>query len=119
MIIKQIPLRAVPNQILVVQPSNQSLTISIYKQGDILYCNVNINAVRIITGAKCLCGVSINQYNTPLIGYLTFWNKNKTNPTYESLGTDSILLWSEEPISDIIYSKYVIDNQKDLEKEFG
>lgn len=117
--IKNIPLLNVPNQVFSCQPSTQKLTISIYKQGDLLYADVSIGKLDIITGAKCIAGVSLNQYNTILDGYLTWYTKSGKDPVYENLGLTDVLLWSDIPLSDIMYNNYVSENLAELQKEFG
>lgn len=120
MIYTEIPLKKLPNQTVSCTINNQNLTLSIYVQeNDELYMDVYLGATVILSGMRCNTGVSINQYNTQLNGYLTWVTLNNENPLYTDFGTNAHLLWSDLPISYTMYIKYVADNLANLRSEFG
>ena len=106
-----IPLLANPNQKTSVLINDQNVTVEIYIiEGGALYANVYINDELIIAGAKCNAGVTLNQYNTPLVGYLTWVTFDGYDPTYPTIGISSFLLWSDYRLEDVLLSKFIKDN---------
>lgn len=107
--IEIIPLQAYPNQRTTVTVNNQNLTVSIYIIEDgTMYADVYLNADLVVAGAKCNAGVAINQYITPINGYLTWLTTDGYDPTWEQLGTTDFLLYSDYSIEDTLFKKYVL-----------
>lgn len=103
-----IPLQANPNQRTTVTVGSQNLTVDVYIVEDGgMYADVYIDATLILAGARCNAGVSLNQYNTPLKGYLTWWTESGYNPTWPQIGTTAFLLWSDYSVEDVFFGKFV------------
>lgn len=104
-----IPLKANPNQRTTVTVGNQNVTVEIYViENQHLYANVYINSTLVIAGTPCNAGVTLNQYNTPLNGYLTWVTLDGYEPTWQDIGTNSFLIWSDIEISKTLLSKVVL-----------
>jgi len=103
-----IPLQANPNQRTTVTINNQNLTVDVYIVEDGgMYADVYLNADLVIAGARCNAGIAINQYNTPIRGYLTWYTTSGYNPTWQQLGTSAFLMYSDYSIENTLFSKFV------------
>lgn len=116
--IVEIPLKQYPSQSLSSNVNGDNLSIAIYLALDNLYMDIYNKAVPVILGARCVTGVSQNQYNG-LNGYLTWVTQDNTNPTWQQLGLTAHLLYSDVPLTDSMYAKYVKANLSALENEFS
>lgn len=115
-----IPLQPYPNQRTTVTVNNQNVTVAVYIiQDGGMYADVYIDADLIIAGARCNAGITLNQYLTPLKGYLTWWTADNAPPTWKQIGSTAFLLWSDYSIEDVLFDKYVVANLEALTNEFG
>ncbi len=110
MILTEIPLKSLPNQTFSSLVNQQQLTIDLYQRDEYLFANVYLNATLIIGGMKCNNAVYLNQYPTPLNGYLFFYTKSGEDPTYLTLGTDAHLFYSDYDALAIDYQNWVRKN---------
>ena len=104
-----IPLQPIPNQKTSVLVGGQNLTFEVFIiEGGALYANVYIDDTLIIGGTKCNAGITLNQYNTQLTGYLTWLTLDGYDPTYETIGTTSFLIWSDYSIEDALFAEFML-----------
>lgn len=104
-----IPLQANPNQRTSVLIGDQSVTVEVYTIEDGgMYANAYIGSTLIIADARCNAGIAINQYNTPLVGFLTWISLNGNSPTWETIGTNCFLMWSDYSLEDKLYTKFEV-----------
>lgn len=103
-----IPLQPNPNQKTSLIVGNQNLTVEIYiiETGE-LYANVYIDTELILAGTKCNAGIALNQYNTNLNGYLTWVTLDGYDPTWQLIGTNAFLLWSDYSIEDKLFNNWI------------
>lgn len=91
----QIPLQAVPSQILAVQLGQQACLISVYQKRTGLFLDLTINNAPVITGVLCRDRVWIvrNAY-LGFVGDLTFADtQGVSDPDYTGLAGRFQLLW--------------------------
>ena len=121
MITQVIPLEATPAQRINLLINNQNITISLYLADNnvSMYCDVWVGAVQVMAGFPCITGVTLNQYYTSFVGYLTWVTIDGLDPKWQDIGANALLLYSDEPISDLMYDKYVAENLIPLKNEFG
>lgn len=111
MTLVEIPLIAIPNQELTVVLNNQQVTINVFLQNnDILYCNVTLNTTLIIAAAQANQAAYVNQYVTPLVGYLFWYTDDGQIPRYENLGTTAHLLYADYDALAYDYDWWVKNN---------
>ena len=91
----QIPVQAVPSQILVINLNNQSVQIAIYQKPRGLFVDINSNGVDIVTAVLALNGVKLvcRDY-LGFQGNIVFIDTQGTkNPEYSGLGTRYELIY--------------------------
>lgn len=91
----QIPLQAVPNQVLKVILDNQNVQIFLYSKDEGLFCDVNSDGVDIVTGVLCLDGVPIIcRAYAGFSGQILFVDtQGVDDPTYDGLGDRYLLIY--------------------------
>ena len=107
----QIPLIAKPNQQFKITLNGQNVLVSIYLATDPLsshmYCDIEVNNVRIVTGAICNNIVPINCYPSSFTGYIFFFNRNLDDIIYTDFGVNTKLYYADYNPYDVYYQKYV------------
>lgn len=91
-----VPLSQMPAQKFRVVLNGQNCMISLYKRGSFMYMDLAVNRAQIITGAICLSGVKLVQYNDiNFNGNLYFLDLNGSNaqPDYAEFNTRFALMY--------------------------
>lgn len=118
--ILEIPLQQIPSQKLEVVVNGQNLAINLYIKTvntitatntditewvktpiDYCFIDVFVNTVALVTGARCVANAYLNQFSwqqSILTGYLFWLDESYTDPTLDTLGTTSHLLYSDTQI---------------------
>ena len=107
----QIPLIATPNQQFKITLNGQNVLMSIYLATDVsgenMYCDIEADTVRIVTGAICNNVVPLNTYPTPLNGYIFFFNPSGADIAYVDFGVNAWLFYADYNPYDVYYAKYL------------
>lgn len=136
-ILEEVYLQPIPNQRTTVVLNGQNITLDIYsitnpmnynivystetlpinqqiiagnRQDNLMFCNVYLNENIIIAGMRCVHAAYINQYLTPFVGYIFFYDDTGIDPTYQTLGTTSHLYFSDYDALAIDYADWLIAN---------
>lgn len=109
-ILLEIPLQPIPNQQVGCTLNGQQTTFDIYIAGTTVYVNVYLNSAMIIAGMPAVNAAYLTQYPTAFSGYLFFYDDTGVDPTYQSLGITSHLLFSDYDALALDYAAWIIAN---------
>lgn len=94
--IREIPLRQLPNQKLRTIINQQTIDLILYTKNNYLFCDLLIDNVIYDAGIKCNNEIIINRYYNNLKGYLFFYDINEAEPFYKNFGVTCTLNYKDK-----------------------
>lgn len=94
--IKEIPLRRIPNQKVRTIINQQAIEIIFYTKNNNLFCDLLIDNVIYDTGIKCNNEIIINRYYNTLKGNLFFYDTAGNEPNYNNFGITCTLNYKDK-----------------------
>lgn len=93
----QIPISAVPSQVMSVQLGGQSCQIKVYQKSTGVYCDLAVNNVPVVTAVLCLDRNKLVRHKyLGFVGDLAFVDtQGKSDPDYTGFGTRYQLIYLE------------------------
>lgn len=88
-----IPLIKSQDQRFSIVLNNQNCTIRVYQRKEFIYLDLYVGETEIILGCRCATGVFLLRSSHGFIGNLIFINTNDVDPTIESFGDASNLVY--------------------------